>query len=58
MTGVRHLLLATVAAVLALALGLALGAGPVGRLGWKRGWPRSRTALARMPGWWLHWPAR
>ena len=28
-TGVRHLLLATVAAVLALALGLALGAGPV-----------------------------
>ena len=29
MTGVRHLLLATVAAVLALALGLALGAGPV-----------------------------
>jgi hypothetical protein len=29
MTGVRHLLLAAVAAVLALALGLALGAGPV-----------------------------
>ena len=29
MTGVRHLLLATVAAVLALALGMALGAGPV-----------------------------
>lgn len=29
MTGVRHLLLAVVAAVLALALGLALGAGPV-----------------------------
>ena len=29
MTGVRHLLLAVVAAVLALGLGLALGAGPV-----------------------------
>ena len=29
MTGVRHLLLAVVAAVIALALGLALGAGPV-----------------------------
>jgi len=29
MTGVRHLMLAVVAAVLALALGLALGAGPV-----------------------------
>ena len=45
MTGVRHLLLAVVAAVLALALGLALGAGPVvGRSDASRGAREDRLA--------------
>ena len=45
MTGVRHLLLSVVAAVLALALGLALGAGPVvGRSDATRGAREDRLA--------------